>query len=642
MSNRTRDFERRTFLALASAGLAGLAGCNQQSQPGTTTPTSQPPTTDESEETETETTTTEPYDAERDIMVEMRDGVSLATNVFTPAGEDGPFPTLLNRTPYNKADEEPIGGIRPAVDAGYAVVQQDFRGRFGSEGEFQGFDQGEDGYDTIEWITEQDWSTGDVGMYGTSFRGMATWQAIKEDPPGLVAAAPLVTPTNFYGDLQYMGGADNYGTSLAWLAANSFSQVSRLDVSEEKAGELRGELESLLTGLPESADTLPTIEQPAFDEGVGPLWQDWHEHSTYDEFWKDLDVLQHIPDISTPVVQASGWYDIFLRGNTWGFSTIEEEGTDVVRENQKLVLGPWAHTTYPSANPVGDWDFGSNAEYDIANELVLPWFDYWLQDEETGVTSMPKVQYFQMGDNEWRTADQWPPSGVTATEYHLDSGGNANSDVGGGVLTTGDPSGSARSDSYEYDPLDPVPTRGGPLHMGGTVEAGVKDQTSVEERDDVLVYTSEELTEPLSIAGDVTASLFVETTAEDTDFMVKLVDVGPDGYSANITEGALRARYRETNDQGSSHLASQFEETAFLEPGAVYELEIELRDVAHTFQSGHRIRVDVTSSNFPKQDRNPNAAVPVAEATESDMQTATQTLYHSPERPSSIMLPVHE
>lgn len=561
-------------------------------------------------------------------MVEMRDGVSLATDVYRPSDADGPFPTLVNRTPYNKAESQPVAGTAPAVERGYAVVHQDVRGRFASEGEWVPFfSEGRDGYDTVEWAARQDWSTGDVGMYGNSYMGMTTWQAVLEDPPSLAAAAPLITPANYYANLQYMGGADNLGTSMFWTAFTSLGHVPRMDVSGDEAERLQGELGQLLETFPDGASHLPTIEHPAFDEGVAPHWRDWHEHPTYDDYWRELDVLRGIEDVSVPVVHAGGWYDIFLRGHTSLYEAIEDRGTDVVRENQHMVVGPWTHSTFGTAAPVGDRTFGDNAAFDLGGDLIFPWFDRWLGDG-SGLDA-PPVQYYQMGDDEWHTSDGWPPAGVESRAYYLDSDGGANGRSGDGVLSTDRPGADAPADGYEYDPLDPVPTSGGPLLMGQNQPAGVADQATVEEREDVLVYTSPELSDPLAIAGDVGATLFVESTAPDTDVVVRLVDVEPDGYAVNVTEGALRVRYRDS-----------FEEPAFMDPGTVYELSVELRDVAHTFAAGHRLRLDVTSSNFPKLDRNPNAAIPVAEATEDDMTTATNTLHHDADRPSRVELPV--
>lgn len=632
-ADRRSALERRQYLTLLAAGLlGGIAGCSDSGSPTTPqdTPSAEGTVTPPATDSPTETTESAPYEIERDVMVPMRDGVALATDLYLPREGEGPYPTLLNRTPYSKDQSEPVGGVVSAVESGYAVVHQDVRGRFKSEGAWEPFFyEAEDGHDAVEWAADRDWSTGDVGMYGNSYMGMTTWQAILAEPPSLVAAAPFITPTDYYAHLQYTGGMDNVGTSMFWTAFTSLAHVPRMDVSKEKADEFNAELGALLQNFPDGVSYLPTIEQPAFDEGVAPHWRDWHEHPTYDDYWEELDVLRRIDDISIPVVHAGGWYDIFLEGHTALFSAVEERGTDVVADNQHMVVGPWVHETFATSNPAGDRSFGPNAAFDLAGELIVPWFDRWLKGEGDGLGSSPTVRYFQMGADEWRTADSWPPAGGELTDFYLLSDGNANTRSGDGTLSTEAPAASEPADGYTYDPLDPVPTHGGPLLMGPAQPAGVKDQRAVEDREDVLVYTTAALPEPVEIAGEVEATLFVETTAEDTDFVTRLVDVGPDGYAANITEGALRARYRDG-----------LEEANFLEPGEVYELAVELRDVAHTFAPGHRIRLDVTSSNFPKLDRNPNAAMPVAEAMESDMQTADQTLHHDADRPSRVTLPV--
>lgn len=636
MVNDESSFDRREYLALLSlAAAGGVAGCGQSGQGTEAAPTTAPPTTTETiAPTTTESTTTtaadeDPYEVRSDVMVEMRDGVQLATDVFLPADDDGPYPTLVNRTPYDKTTREPVGGTATATEAGYAVVQQDVRGRYASEGEWTPFfDEQADGYDTIEWAAEQDWSTGDVGMYGVSYMGITTWQAIIADPPSLKAAAPFITPTNYFDHSQYYQGAGEYGLALYFNTFTSLSTVSRLDVSEQKKSKLQGELQQQLVGFQQQAKQLPTEDIEAFDDGVAPFWADAWNHDTYDEYWTQFDVLQRIENVETPVIHVGGWYDIFLEGHTDLFSAVEDRGTDTVRSNQHMTIGPYAHLTFGTANTVGTRDFGEAAALDLGSDYVVPWFDRWLKGDGDGLDEDP-VRYFQMGTNEWRTADTWPPEGGTDTEFYFDSGGSANARDGDGVVSSATPAADAPTDTYEYDPLDPVPTTGGPLLMGRTEPAGVFDQADVEARDDVLVYTSDPLSEAIEIAGPVEATLFAETTGTDTDFVVRLVDVGPDGFAANITDGVCRAKYR-----------NSLESTEPVTPGEVYELGVELRPTAHTFQPDHQIRVQVTSSNFPRIDRNPNQAMQVSKATEEDMQTATQTIYHSESRPSRLTLPV--
>jgi putative CocE/NonD family hydrolase len=620
---RDTSFERRQFLALLGLAAAGsVAGCGQFGDgTETATDTLTPATTTDDEEAS--------YETREDVMVEMDDGVSLATNLYLPGGE-GPHPTLVNRTPYDKGEQSVVGGVATLTNNGYAVVHQDVRGRYASEGDWRPFfNEGQDGYDTIEWAAEQDWSTGTVGMLGNSYMGITTWQAILADPPSLEAAAPFITPTNYFAHSQYYNGAGEFGLGLFFTGFTSLSTVSRLDVSEEKAQEMRNELLALIQTFRSEAEHLPTEDVPAFDDGVAPFWKEGWRHDTYDEFWKEIDVLQAIEEVSTPVVHGGGWYDIFLRGHTDLYTAIEDRGTDVVRDNQHMVIGPYAHLTFGTGNEVGEKDFGSAPALDLGNDYLVPWFDRWLTEEGDGLASKSPVRYFQMGEDEWRTADTWPPADATETEFYLSSEGSANTRDGDGVLSRDQPGPETPADTYEYDPLDPVETHGGPHLMGDSVPAGVFDQEQTEQREDVLVYTSAELDEAVTVAGPVEASLFVESTAPDTDFVVRLVDVEPSGFAANITDGVVRARYR-----------NSLEETEFMEPGQVYELPVELRPTAHTFQAGHRIRVQVTSSNFPRIDRNPNAAVRVSAATEEDMQTATQTVYHDADRPSHVTLSV--
>jgi putative CocE/NonD family hydrolase len=637
MVDNEPSFDRRGYLTLLSLAVAGgVAGCGQSGQDTTTAaPTTTPPTETETiAPTTTESTTTtaedgQPYEVRSDVMVEMRDGVSLATDVFLPSEGDGPYPTLVNRTPYDKTSREPVGGTATATEAGYAVVQQDVRGRYASEGEWTPFfDEGQDGYDTVEWAAEQDWSTGDVGVYGNSYMGITTWQAVLADPPSLQAAAPFITPTNYFDHSQYYEGAGEFGLSLFFNTFTSISTVSRLDASDQQKQQLRGELQQQLVNFQQQARQLPTEDIEAFDDGVAPFWENGWDHDTYDDYWKQFDVLQAIENVETPVIHVGGWYDIFLRGHTDLFQAVEDRGTETVRSNQHMTIGPYAHLTFGTANSVGSRSFPDEVALDLGSDYVVPWFDRWLKGDSDGLGRDP-VRYYQMGTNEWRTADTWPPAGGTDTDFYFDSGGNANTRSGDGTLSRETPATDSPVDTYEYDPLDPVPTTGGPLLMGRTEPAGVFDQADVESRDDVLVYTSEPLSEPVEVAGPVEATLFAATTGTDTDFVVRLVDVGPDGFAANITDGVARAKYR-----------NSLETKEPLTPEEVYELDVELRPTAHTFQADHRIRVQVTSSNFPRIDRNPNQAMRVSEATEADMQTATQTIHHTESRPSRITLPV--
>jgi putative CocE/NonD family hydrolase len=333
--------------------------------------------------------------------------------------------------------------------------------------------------------------------------------------------------------------------------------------------------------------------------------------------------------VDTPLLNVSGWYDMFLPGHLDLYEAIEEDAGPLAREKQRFIVGPWDHEAYVTVTPDrgGERKFGYRAAGGTAllSDLSLEWFGRWLGDSDE--LDIPSVRYYQMGDNEWKTSESWPPE-HEATPYYLHSDGNANSRSGGGYLSPDEPA-SETVDSYEYDPADPVPTTGGRSLHPNIDDPGITDRSSVETRDDVLVYTSERVTEPCEIAGPVNATLYVSTSVPDTDFVATLVDVEPDGYCVPVTEGIRRARYR-----------NGFEEESFLEAGEQYEIPIDMAAVAHTFKTGHRIRLEVTSSNFPKYDRNLNIAEPVGTGTLEEAQVATQNVFHDSGAPSHVTLPI--
>lgn len=572
---------------------------------------------------------------ERDVGVEMRDGVELKADVYRP--EEGPHPTLLARTPYDKNELSlHTDMLHPldAVEQGFAVVFQDCRGRFASDGEWEPyFCEGPDGYDTVEWIAEQPWCNGRVGITGASYVGVTTWQTVIADPPHLEAALPLITAGNLHNGWTYTGGAFEFGFNHHWTTtALAGGALDFLDVSEEQLQEWLQEYVPLFDDLPERMRDLPMTDVSIFED-LAPYYQEWLEHPSYDEYWEQIDVTKHVDSISVPILEIGGWYDKFTRGHFDTADAIDAAADESIRENHHLVFGPWEHLTQFSLVPnvVGERDFGvASVMPEIVDELMLPWFAYHLQDADNEIADLPRVRYFQMGDDEWRVSNEWPPATDSRT-YYLDSDGAANTRTGDGQLTEQQQPDSRSRDSYLYDPLDPVPTRGGNTLMQPAGDPGVKDQSNVELRDDVLVYTTPRLTEPVSVLGRPEVTLFAASSAPDTDFTGKLVDVEPDGYCANISEGILRARYR-----------NSMADPEFMEPGETYEVTVELWPTAHTFQPGHRIRLEVSSSNFPRFDRNPNVAIPVAEATQDDMQTATNQILHGSEHPSKLTLPTIE
>lgn len=572
---------------------------------------------------------------ERDVGVEMRDGVELKSDVYRP--QKGAHPTLLLRTPYDKdALSLHMDMLDPldAVEHGFAVVFQDCRGRYASDGEWEPyFCEGQDGHDTVEGIAEKPWCDGRIGITGASYAGVTTWQAVITDPPHLEAALPMITAGNLYDGWAYTGGAFELGFLKQWtttaLVGGAFDFV---DASPEQLQDWLQAYVPLFDDLSEKMHDLPLNEVSVFED-LAPYYQEWLDHPSYDEYWQEVDVTNQVDSISVPILEIGGWYDKFTRGHFDTADAIDGTADEFVQENHHLVFGPYEHLTQFSLVPnvVGDRNFGLGSVMpETVDELMLPWFAHHLQDADNKMADLPRVRYFQMGDDEWHTSDDWPPASETET-YYLDSGGAANTRDGDGTLSGDRPQGARTIDSFSYDPTDPVPTQGGNTLMQPAGDPGVKDQSEVEMRDDVLVYTTPRLTEQVTVVGRPEATLFATSSAPDTDFTGKLVDVEPDGYCANISEGILRARYR-----------NSMAEPEFMEMGEVYEMTVDLWPTAHTFNPGHQIRLEVSSSNFPRFDRNLNAAVPVAEATQNDIQTATNRILHGTNHPSSLRLPTNQ
>jgi putative CocE/NonD family hydrolase len=577
---------------------------------------------------------------ERDTMITMRDRTRLAADVYRPA-DDGRYPVLVTRTPYGKSTAINVASriFNPldAVSRGYAVLIQDVRGRFGSEGEWRPFvHEVEDGYDTVEWAGTQAWSNGGVGVYGGSYVGVTTLHAAISDPPHLKACMVQALSTNFHDCWTYSGGAFELGFNLFWVAGPfwglAWDTIQRLGVSPAEAAALQAELARIAADPLGACRQLPVLDMPAFRRSA-PYWREWLSHPGYDDYWKRLDVTTRDARVKVPVLNLTGWFDLFLRGGLHLQEILESRGDERVAEHHRLVVGPWEHVSHLNLTPsaAGQWDFGPEAISGPRSwtALTLDFFDRWLGGREPAAPAGARVRYFIMGENRWQEADTWPPR-HTPVKYHLHSAGPANTRFGSGTLAPHPPAGEP-ADSYRYDPADPVPSVGGRTLFYHPVlgPAGVFDQAKVEEREDVLVYTSARLTTPVRIAGPLSVTLFAASSAVDTDFTAKLVDVQPDGYCANLAEGIVRARYR-----------NSLEKEELLEPGTVYELGIDLWSVAHCFRVGHRIRLEISSSNFPRYNRNLNAEVNPSIATARDLQVAIQQVFHDSDRPSHLTLPV--
>ena len=549
---------------------------------------------------------------EHNVRIPMRDGVTLSADIYFPDAP-GRFPTLLWRTPYSNNTETAVSQSRFFAECGYVVVQQDVRGKYDSDGHFYHFrSEADDGYDTDEWIGKQAWSNGKIGGMGGSYVGYTQLTQGIRGSSYLTALAAAVTTADVYNNWMYVDGALHYGFAFPWGAISTDGRVAQLTSAYDWS--------SIYPHLP-----VATSDEAA--SRVNRAYRDWVAHPTRDTYWGGISFEDQVTDIQVPLLVVEGWYDIFLRGALRDHLAFEG------RPDKRLMIGPWAHGTGVRRNgpaPAGNetdrrLDFGPDAEIDM-RKVYLRWHDYWLKGIANGVATEAPVKIFVMGENRWRHENEWPLARTRYTKYYISSGGNAASLRGDGVLSTAPPTG-APEDRFTYDPASPVPSLGGNVCCS-TVPSGPWDQTAAEERDDVLVYSTPPLTSALEVTGPIVMKLFASTTAKDTDWTAKLVDVHPDGYVQNIQDGIVRARYREGAGKPGK----------LLEPGRVYEYTIDMWATSNTFLPGHRIRLEISSSNFPRFDRNLNTGEEPGTATR--MEKAGQTIYHSAEYPSHLVLPV--
>jgi putative CocE/NonD family hydrolase len=554
------------------------------------------------------------------VPVVMRDGVKLYADVYRPV-DTAKFPVLVVRTPYGKQREGIHENLIGFARRGYVIVVQDVRGRFESEGRWDPFRyEAGDGFDTVEWAAKQAWSNGRVGMQGGSYLGNVQWQAAAQTPPSLVTIFPVVASTSLYHNTWFHGGAFKLGLAFGWGVARNPRRVMYPQYwHTERYAPDEWRYESLFWKLP-----LKTLDEASAGQTV-QHFRDWITHQSYDDYWKAISVEEKFSRVNVPVHVQGGWFDLLLGGTLNGFVGMRKEGgTPRARKETKMIVGPWGHG--PSQK-FGDVDFGPTANRTLF-ERNLQWFDHYLRGEDNGIDREPPVEIFYMGINRWVHHEDWPVPGTRYTAFNISSDGHANSARGDGVLGVEEREG-APSDQFTYDPQYPVPTLGGNDCCGAPIPVGPVDQRPVEARQDVLVYTSSILKEPLAIAGPVKMKLHAATDGPDTDYFIKLVDVHPNGFAMNIAEGILRARYR-----------AGLERTELLKPGEIYEFEIDMRGTANVFLAGHRIRVDITSSNFPQYDRNPNTGEALGSS--DRLRTARQTIFHGSRRRSHILLPVVE
>jgi len=558
------------------------------------------------------------YTIQRDVEQHMRDGTILRADLYLPQG-DRPFPALVERTPYNKGSSVEIQVGSPAFFAsrGYAVVIQDVRGRFKSEGQFvpfhdDGWGVNRDGYDTIEWIAAQPWCDGKVGTIGGSYAGATQYRLAPTRPPHLRAMHVRESSADYRAEWVYHGGAFELAFMHAWTLNLEYNNLAQRFSGEEYARR-KGVLEQALKELPHWQSQLPLFPNPLL-EGLNEWYDDYLLHPDDGPFWWQWNIAQHQHEIETPMVHLGGWFDIFIAGTLKNYMGIKAHArTPDTRKAQRLLVGPWIHGPWNlKVSRQGEVDFGPESLRDF-NEIRLPWFDYWLKGVQNGVMDEPPVQLFVMGENQWRTFDDYPVPGTRYEPWYLHEGG---------LLDRLAPQGAERADSYLYDPLDPVPTRGG---CTLNIDGGAYDQRPIEGR--CLVYTSRPLERDLTIIGDVKCVLHALSSAPDTDWVVRLTDVEPDGFSRLLCDGILRARYRGSQVQ-----------PALLTPNQIYEFVVDLWATANSFKAGHCIRVAVTSSSFPRFDRNLNTGGTFAR--EAVGQVALNSVFHDVMRPSHIVLPV--
>ncbi|MGD6741911.1 CocE/NonD family hydrolase [Streptomyces sp. BH106] len=549
---------------------------------------------------------------EENVPATMRDGTVLRADVYRPTA-GGPHPVLLSRLPYGKSVPALVGILEPIALArsGFIVVIQDTRGRFASDGEVwePWTYEPDDGYDTVRWAAQLPGSNGRVGMIGGSYLGNTQWTAALTKPPELMAIAPEVTWSDPHDGLWARGGAIEFGLQVFWSLMQGADTLTRRHAEDPATiGQALGALiHDMDQTVPATYWELPAGRHPAFRRHQ--IHDLGFEHALRDPAWSaNCRVAGRHAEVELPSLNLGGWYDVFGQGTLDNFVESRAAGRPA-----HLIMGPWTHSN--RTGQIGDVNFGLASSQDLLGQrgsftdLKAAWFKQWLTPDETPETpELPPVLLFVMGKNEWREEQEWPLSRAVDTDLFL----RADS-----ALSFDTPAPSEGSDTYVYDPADPVPTMGGPLVMTPEFRPGPLDQAPVEERADVLVHTSEPLAEDLEVTGRIRAMIHAATDAPCTDWVVRLCDVDPDGVSINVTDGIVRAQTT---------------------PGQFAEHAVDLWSTSYVFRAGHRLRVHVTSSSFPRWDRNLNTGEPVDVGTE--FRPARQEIAHDADRPSRLILPV--
>jgi putative CocE/NonD family hydrolase len=581
---------------------------------------------------------------EQNIMVPMRDGVRLATDVYRPAGP-GRWPVLLTRVPYDKDLRDPRApdkrvflelnlDVARAVAAGYVVVAQDTRGRFASEGAFiPAAGDAADGADTIAWAAGQPWSSGQVGMFGESYQGLTQWLAAQDQPAALRAIAPMHAPYAHSSFYTYQGGAFQPAVFTWWaLTQGAMAEMQRrVERGQSRPGDLDA-LKDAEQHIQALFEHLPQTDMPLL-EGIAPYYFDWLADPAAQAARHAEAQRAFYPRVTVPALIIGGWYDYFLPTTLEHYRQMQQHGATAQARQPRLIVGPWTHVDFPGMFAERDYGPLSGTRAIDITGIQLRWFDRWLKGRDNGVEQEKPVRIFVMGADQWRDEADWPPPDTQYRRFYLHSGGRANTNAGDGLLSA-EPPGDEPADRHTYDPRNPVPTVGGAVMLMTAPEeinSGPMDQRHVERRHDVLCYTTPPLERPVEVIGPLELVLYAASSAPDTDFTGKLVDVAPGRRAEILADGILRARYRES-------LAAP----ALLVPGRVYELRIDLGATANVFRAGHRIRLEISSSNFPRFDRNTNTGGAVAAEGPADLRSAVNRIYHCSERPSYLLLPIIE
>lgn len=593
---------------------------------------------------------------QENVPAPMRDGVILRADVYTPVTKDK-VPVILMRTQYGKAAAQiqPMRFKTPQWYAShcYIVVIQDVRGQYASDGDFYEYaDERQDGYDSVEWAARLPGANGRVGMYGSSYVGATQWLAATGGPPSLKAIVPSNTASDYYDGWTYENGAFRLGFIQPWMMGLALTAAqNRKDAA--LADEIVVQQKMSATWMMTHPFDRLLVLRPR-DPKVAPWYFDTVHHTSRDSYWKAFQIEGRYDKVTVPVLAFEGWYDSFLGGALTNFNGMRTQGaTPFARASQRMVIGPWEHLGWGRPDsPVSPRlkAIGPVANSPV-NELSIAFFDHYLKGIANGFTDGPRIDYFTMGENRWHATTAWPLPNTAYRSFYLASGGHAASAMGDGLLadaapTAGTAGGAqahaatevgnavaahgarAPTDSYVYDPANPVPSNGGHSCCAWTITPiGQFDQATLEQRADILIYTSAPLVEGLPVTGNVTVRLFARSTAQDTDFTAKLIDVFPDGSAINISNGIQRASFRES-----------LEAPTPIVPGRIYEYTIRLWPTSNLFAPGHRIRVEISSSDYPQFDPNPNTGESFGTTTQ--WRKATQTIVHDAAHPSALILPV--